>query len=84
MRRAAPAEGQAAAVTPTFSRKPTTLGPVAVAAENVTTCTARPGIAMRNRRQRHPGQHPARNPQWMAVEAVAGFEPAYAVLQTAP
>jgi len=35
------AEGQAAAVTPTFSRKPTTRGPVAAAAENVITCTAR-------------------------------------------
>ena len=41
MRRAALAEGQAAAATPTFSRKPTTRGPVAVAAENVATCTTR-------------------------------------------
>ncbi|MCG5465491.1 hypothetical protein MED01_003773 [Micromonospora sp. MED01] len=35
------AGGQVVAVTPTFSRKPTTRKPVAAAAENVITCTAR-------------------------------------------
>ncbi|MEV4761858.1 hypothetical protein AB0J89_04405 [Micromonospora chokoriensis] len=32
---------QAAAATPTFSRRPTTRGPVTAAAENVITCSAR-------------------------------------------